>query len=173
MEKGPVMSEILNCSGKRYELSNDSRQDSGLKVVQRPGGYTLLQSVQPSGSVIQKRVAYLQKNTGKQKKIGFQLNGHLFQGHLEQRRSGQALDEGSEQDLIAQFSGKMKKHFVAIGQDVKKGEPLVAMEAMKMEFQIKAPYDLTVVQLPYAEGAQITAGTFLIETQKKILEKGE
>jgi 3-methylcrotonyl-CoA carboxylase alpha subunit len=52
---------------------------------------------------------------------------------------------------------------VAEGQSVAAGQPLLVLEAMKMEHTITAPYAGRVARLPYAAGAQVVGGAVLIE----------
>jgi 3-methylcrotonyl-CoA carboxylase alpha subunit len=48
------------------------------------------------------------------------------------------------------------------GQEVKKGEPLVIMEAMKMEHTIAAPADGVVEEVLYQVGDQVADGAPLL-----------
>jgi biotin carboxyl carrier protein len=49
----------------------------------------------------------------------------------------------------------------AVGEAVKAGETVLALEAMKMEHGLKAPFDGTVAELAAVEGAQVTEGQVL------------
>jgi acetyl/propionyl-CoA carboxylase alpha subunit len=51
--------------------------------------------------------------------------------------------------------GKVVAVIAANGQQVKKGEPLVIMEAMKMEHTIAAPSDGLVEEVLYQVGDQV------------------
>ncbi|HEX7387140.1 MAG TPA: acetyl/propionyl/methylcrotonyl-CoA carboxylase subunit alpha [Castellaniella sp.] len=64
--------------------------------------------------------------------------------------------------LTAPMPGKILSVAVAVGDAVKKGTPLVVMEAMKMEHSIEAPHDGTVQEIFYAVGDQVTEGVTLI-----------
>ena len=46
---------------------------------------------------------------------------------------------------------------------MKKGEPLLVMEAMKMEYTINAPYDGIVKRFLYAAGEKAQLGSLLVE----------
>ena len=50
----------------------------------------------------------------------------------------------------------------ANGKQVKKGEPLVIMEAMKMEHTISAPSDGVVEEVLYQVGDQVADGAPLL-----------
>jgi 3-methylcrotonyl-CoA carboxylase alpha subunit len=52
---------------------------------------------------------------------------------------------------------------VKAGDQVKAGQPLAVMEAMKMEHTISAPKDGTVTELLYAPGDQVADGAELLK----------
>jgi 3-methylcrotonyl-CoA carboxylase alpha subunit len=58
--------------------------------------------------------------------------------------------------------GKIVAVVVKNGQEVKKGEALLIMEAMKMEHTISAPHDGVVDEVLYAVGDQVTEGAPLL-----------
>ncbi|WUR13216.1 acetyl/propionyl/methylcrotonyl-CoA carboxylase subunit alpha [[Empedobacter] haloabium] len=74
--------------------------------------------------------------------------------------AGEVESEGGR--LTAPMPGKVVAVLAKEGQDVKKGEPLVIMEAMKMEHTIAAPHDGTVDEVLYAVGDQVTDGAPLL-----------
>ncbi|PAP94146.1 acetyl/propionyl/methylcrotonyl-CoA carboxylase subunit alpha [Mesorhizobium wenxiniae] len=67
---------------------------------------------------------------------------------------------GSE-SLRAPMPGLVKLVRVARGEAVIKGQPLLILEAMKMEHTISATHDGTIAEIA-AEGAQVTDGTVLV-----------
>jgi len=74
--------------------------------------------------------------------------------------AGETEAEGGR--LTAPMPGKVVAVLVNQGQDVKKGEPLVIMEAMKMEHTIAAPHDGLVEEVLYAVGDQVADGAPLL-----------
>jgi 3-methylcrotonyl-CoA carboxylase alpha subunit len=58
--------------------------------------------------------------------------------------------------------GKVVAVLAAKGQEVKKGDALVIMEAMKMEHTIAAPHDGVVEDVLYAVGDQVADGAPLL-----------
>ena len=64
--------------------------------------------------------------------------------------------------LTAPMPGKVVAVLVEAGQEVKKGDPLVIMEAMKMEHTIAAPSSGLVEEVLYAVGDQVTDGAPLL-----------
>jgi propionyl-CoA carboxylase alpha chain len=72
---------------------------------------------------------------------------------------GTALAAGS---LTAPMPGTVLRVAVTVGDAVKAGDPLVVLEAMKMEHAVKAVADGTVGEVLVAEADQVDAGTVLI-----------
>jgi 3-methylcrotonyl-CoA carboxylase alpha subunit len=64
--------------------------------------------------------------------------------------------------LTAPMPGKVVAVLVKNGQEVSKGEPLVIMEAMKMEHTISAPSDGLVEEVLYQVGDQVADGAPLL-----------
>ena len=52
---------------------------------------------------------------------------------------------------------------VAVGDRVTAHDPLVVLEAMKMEMPVLAPFAATVTAIHVAAGDQVAAGTTLVE----------
>jgi 3-methylcrotonyl-CoA carboxylase alpha subunit len=65
--------------------------------------------------------------------------------------------------LTAPMPGKMVSFAVQAGDQVRKGQVLAVMEAMKMEHTIAAPADGVVVELLYAAGDQVGEGAELLK----------
>ena len=68
-----------------------------------------------------------------------------------------------EGGLVAPMPGSVVALLVEPGATVKKGAPLLVLEAMKMEHTITAPADGVVKALRYSVGEQVSAGAELIE----------
>jgi len=64
--------------------------------------------------------------------------------------------------LTAPMPGKVVAVLASSGKEVKKGEPLVIMEAMKMEHTIAAPSDGLVEEVLYQVGDQVADGAPLL-----------
>lgn len=59
--------------------------------------------------------------------------------------------------------GTVTKIYKKVGDKVKKGESILAMEAMKMELVIKAQFDCVIVKLNVAENEFVEASKALVE----------
>ena len=62
--------------------------------------------------------------------------------------------------------GTLIKVLVDEGQLVAARQPLVVLEAMKMEHVVTAPYDGVVRKLPFRIGALIVKGAMLVELEE-------
>ena len=63
----------------------------------------------------------------------------------------------------APLPGKIIDLRVKAGDTVSKGQPLLVLEAMKMEHTLAAPADGTVKTVRYAVGEQVPEGAELVE----------
>lgn len=63
--------------------------------------------------------------------------------------------------IEAGAAGKVFKLEASVGQAVKKGDPVVILEAMKMEIPVVAPQDGTVASIDVAVGDAVEAGALL------------
>jgi 3-methylcrotonyl-CoA carboxylase alpha subunit len=68
--------------------------------------------------------------------------------------------------LIAPMPGRIIAMLVEPGAEVTKGQPLIVMEAMKMEHTIKAPAEGRIEKVRYAVGDQVEDGAELIGFQE-------
>lgn len=64
-------------------------------------------------------------------------------------------------EVKAGAAGKVFKIEANVGQSVKKGDPVVIIEAMKMEIPVVAPEDGTVASIDAAVGDPVEAGAVL------------
>lgn len=76
------------------------------------------------------------------------------------RRKG---NQDHDSEMNAPMPGSIFKVNVKVGDEVKKGDTLLIMEAMKMEHAIKASHDGTVLKLFFNEGQLVEAGAQLVE----------
>jgi 3-methylcrotonyl-CoA carboxylase alpha subunit len=71
----------------------------------------------------------------------------------------------TESKLTAPMNGTIVSVVCQTKQQVKAGDPLVIMEAMKMEYTINAPYDGTVTEIFYQDGDMVKDGELLVELE--------
>jgi 3-methylcrotonyl-CoA carboxylase alpha subunit len=75
--------------------------------------------------------------------------------------------------LEAPMPGTVVKVLAAEGQQVAAQQPLVVLEAMKMEHVVAAPYDGIVQKLLCSPGALVAKGAALIELEEKSQPEGD
>ena len=83
----------------------------------------------------------------------------VFRDHPPAADAGGAVGDGQ---IRAPMPGKVTVVAVKPGDAVAKGQPLVTLEAMKMEHALTAPFDGTVEAVTTALGAQVSEGTVLV-----------
>jgi len=77
-------------------------------------------------------------------------------------RRAQVQKEGSGA-VLAPLTGRIAAVHVAVGDTVKAGQPLVVLEAMKMEHSLCAPFAGKVAELSAQAGGQARAGARLVQ----------
>jgi len=78
--------------------------------------------------------------------------------------SGYGESAGDGQ-IRSPMPGKIVQVQVAAGAKVAKGQPLIVLEAMKMEHALIAPFDGTVAELTIKQGDQVSEGVILIRLE--------
>jgi urea carboxylase len=69
------------------------------------------------------------------------------------------------------INGSVWKFLVEPGQQVEKEDPLLILEAMKMEFTIHSPYSGIVSEIQCQQGKQVAAGDLLLTIQVEVAEE--
>ncbi|CDW87420.1 3-methylcrotonyl-carboxylase subunit alpha [Stylonychia lemnae] len=101
------------------------------------------------------RVPYLRDNLGELKKKEI-LESELGEGDI------------AKADFVkSPMPGTVVKIYCKIGQEVKKNEPLISVESMKMEFLIKATHDVKVKEIRTQEAKFVQMGEQLIIFEKQ------
>lgn len=128
-----------------------------------PGAYHLLHNQQPF------RIEIVGAEAGsKQYKI--RVNGRNYRvslaDELDQQVAQMGFQTGSAQSVSrieAPMPGLILAVHVAGGDVVKEGEPLLILEAMKMENVILAPRDGVIKQVAVLQGAAVDKKSLLVE----------
>ncbi|HXJ67995.1 MAG TPA: biotin/lipoyl-containing protein [Verrucomicrobiae bacterium] len=86
---------------------------------------------------------------------------------LERAGSGKvrAGAGGHDGGLSAPMPGVITKVMVVVGDEVTRGQPLLALEAMKMEHLIRAPREGRVKRVGASPGQMVQAGAELVELE--------
>ena len=86
----------------------------------------------------------------------------VFRGYKPSGLSG-----GDEGELLTQMPGKVVKIQVENGQEVKAGDTVLILEAMKMENEIKTAVDGVVKEIHVKEGDALDQGVLMLEIEPK------
>jgi biotin carboxyl carrier protein len=68
-------------------------------------------------------------------------------------------------EVVAPMVGKVVKVLVEVGQEVEEDEPVLMMEAMKVEMPVVAPEDGTVKEIKVQEGQTVESDMVLMELE--------
>lgn len=71
-------------------------------------------------------------------------------------------EEEAERTLLAPMPGLVVRVEVEVGQQVREGEGVIIVEAMKMENELKAPADGTVARIEVQAGQTVDKGATLL-----------
>lgn len=89
------------------------------------------------------------------------LDGKVFE--LKEARPAARARGGHHGSLTAPMPATVRRVLVGVGDAVKRGEPLVILEAMKMELPVRANGPGTVTAVHCREGELVQPGLALIE----------
>ncbi|PWN02654.1 acetyl/propionyl-CoA carboxylase subunit alpha [Nocardioides silvaticus] len=85
-------------------------------------------------------------------------------GHVALERKPRFVDPATQVaagSLLAPMPGSVVAIHAQVGDEVAEGQPILVMEAMKMQHTISAPYAGAVTELAATTGQQVEAGTVL------------
>ena len=166
---------------KRYVLKFEDEQHTA--VVAREGDETRVQACDDcemtpvnyrpvlSGKAISLRIAdrlHLIHITGLDSNgnLAVTMNGHPVQLSVMDELKAQALEgqEGAAGNgtISADIPGLVVEIKVEEGQEVKKGDPVIVVEAMKMQNELVAAVNGTVTNVPVSVGLAVNPGDPLI-----------
>lgn len=104
------------------------------------------------------------------KKIWFKLDGAIYSQDLLDLSDGgfkkSKSATRSPHKILAPMPGKITRLFLNGNQSVQIGDPLLVMEAMKMEYTLKAEVNTTVEKILTKVGDQVTLGQLLIQLKE-------
>ena len=133
------------------------------RIVERAGRETLLSLVRLDGAASSREVRCVETAAGGQ--LAVHDGGVVWRTAVNGRRApgapGAAAGAHGEEQVTAPMPGKVVRVLVAPGEEVAAGQPVVVVEAMKMENEMAASRAGTVKELPVGEGMSVGAGRVL------------
>lgn len=103
---------------------------------------------------------------GEKEKFVF-VEGNVFKVKPVQLTGGKKQKKKEDGGLSSPISGKVVSVKVKTGDAIKKGNVLMVIEAMKMEYLIRAPYDGKVKKVNFKEKDQIEIGQETVDVTKE------
>lgn len=143
--------------GYRFaDVSGDVGEARTTSVERTPGGWRV--SVDQDGLTRTYDVALSDHGAATRVDVDHAA-GHVAMTRIP--RFVDPADQVAEGSLLAPMPGTVIAVRVEAGATVSAGQPVLVMEAMKMQHTINAPADGVVSELAVAEGEQVTAGAVL------------
>jgi biotin carboxyl carrier protein len=156
------MKYFAKISGKKKEWAAASAEfQKEWSFEKRPGGWVIAKRT-VNGAEERIRFFYAKQK----QQFWAKINGLDVYGEktpITREGSG----ETGASDFTAQFPGKVRKIMVAAGATVAVGTPLLMIEAMKMEFAVKAQNAGVVKAILVTEGQQLTPGQKLLDFEDR------
>ncbi|RLG43017.1 MAG: acetyl-CoA carboxylase biotin carboxyl carrier protein subunit [Thermoproteota archaeon] len=95
------------------------------------------------------------------------VDGHVFKVKPVELTGKKHTKKKEEGDLSSPISGKIVSVKIKKGDSVKKGDVIMIIEAMKMEYLIRSPFDGKISKVNFKENDQIEIGQDTVEVTKK------
>lgn len=113
------------------------------------------------------RVEQISRNPGS---VDFIVNGREVKASIsgkdfsQKSRSQQGSDIATVSEIVtSNFPAKVVSVRAKKGSELKEGETIVVLEAMKMEAQVKAPKECKIVEIFVREGDMVSRGSKLAQ----------
>ncbi|MDJ0520486.1 MAG: hypothetical protein QNJ90_00270 [Planctomycetota bacterium] len=90
------------------------------------------------------------------------IDGHTYELRIEEVGGGAAHHAGEEDFAVSPMTGTLAKVSVEPGQQVEADAELFVVEAMKMEYVVRAPRDVTVAEVRHTVGEQVEQGRVVV-----------
>lgn len=96
------------------------------------------------------------------KEVWVSLRGRTYVLERAHRTASGSAAAASNDEIRAPMTGKVVRVAAAAGTQVKEGDLLLTIEAMKMEFKLTAPEDARIEEILCADGDRVELGQLLV-----------
>jgi len=157
------------------DFANQATAHGDLSVLPTPTffygmneGEELTVELQPGKTLLIRYLATSDPNDAGECKVFFELNGQprtvmvVEKGHEGANRERRIADPAKPGDIAAPMPGLVVSVAVEVGQRVEAGDPIVAIEAMKMETGISTTVAGKVVEIVTPPARQVEAKDLLV-----------
>jgi biotin carboxyl carrier protein len=91
------------------------------------------------------------------------INNSFYKTRISKKFKNRVNYEPADPNLILSFiPGTIVQIFAAVGQNVKKGDLLLILDAMKMQNRLVSPADGKIKSIAVKAGEKVSKGTLLI-----------
>jgi biotin carboxyl carrier protein len=103
----------------------------------------------------------------KEIKLGYlNINTSLYQTRISRKFENRKFYKPADPKILLSFiPGTVMDIFVKEGQNVKKGDDLMILDAMKMQNRLKCNIDGRVKTIKVSKGDKVSKGTVLVELE--------
>jgi biotin carboxyl carrier protein len=103
----------------------------------------------------------------KEDKPGYlNINSSLYKTRISAKFENRKPYQPTDPKIILSFiPGTVREIYVTVGQQVKKGEDLMILDAMKMQNRLKCIMDGKVKMIAVNKGDKVSKGTVLLELE--------
>ena len=128
----------------------------------------IMVEIEPGKTLIVKLVSVSEPAKDGTRKVYFELNGSPREAIVKDRRVKATAKEKAKADpqnmhhLGATMPGLLADVKISKGSEVKKGDVLMVLEAMKMQVNVAAPTDGVIRDVPLQKGDIVEAGDLLV-----------
>ena len=157
LESEAVEFRVIALGGETYRVE-ESGTAHAIEVIDDKNGAA---RVLIDGA--QKSLAYFAKG---ESRIDLAIEGHSFVLDNLLARAKGVGEAASSGHIRAPMHGNILRLHVAVGDEVREGQKLAVLEAMKMEHEINATLSGKVIAVNAAPGDQVPANTLIVEIEK-------
>lgn len=155
-----------------YAISLDKKTPTEVIVDEAPKTWDIIEVSEGSFSIIQNHKSYnaevLHANYA-EKKFDIRVNGNNYQIEVKDRFDELLHSLGMDnlanakvKDVKAPMPGLVLDILTAVGQEIQKDEPILILEAMKMENVLKSPTDGVIKSIQAVKGSAVEKNQILI-----------
>lgn len=155
----PEALEVERDGGGRFVISRDGGEPVQVRVVDGANGLDYLRI----GDTV---VAYSASINGDEVSVWIRGQTYRFTKVNRDRRAGHAV-AGDAGELVAPMPGVVRTILAKDGDSIKRDQPLVVMESMKMEMTLVAPGDAVVAMVACAEGEMVQMNQPLVHFEAR------
>lgn len=166
------MKLLAELNNEKHEVEIKHSGDSILTAVVDGRAYEL-EASEPEPNVYLLKHAnriyqiFVSPNENSDEPLAVNANGNHYEIKIidPKRLRGSGAGGGNTSgasEIKTAMPGKVVRILVEAGAEVKQGEGVIIVEAMKMQNEMKSPKDGVIKEIRFAEGATVNAGDILV-----------